>query len=120
MELIGNSFKENRIKLGNSMKSQVVQQHKVNTKKEDDESITSFHLLKASIFKELKNLLAAYVDFKLDIGYYSRSELLNFGLRKLNKYVQQKKLKTWIVHLFYLIDSRVILNEFLRKHKKSK
>lgn len=123
--LIAN-FQENRTTIKPNLKSQTVQQFKVtnvinNAKKEDDESLlTSFHLLKTNIFKELKKLLAVYADFKLDIGYYSRSELLNFGLKKLSKYVQQKKLKTWIVHLFYVIDKHVILNEFLRKHKKSK
>ena len=80
----------------------------------------SFESIRPKIIKDLKNILSKHVVFRLGVNYYARSELVALGLQKVKKHVEKEKLKTWVVHLFYLIDSYGILNEFLRKHKDSK
>lgn len=83
-------------------------------------SVVSLESIKPKIIKDLKGILRKNAMFGLRANYYARSDLLALGLQKLKKHLEKEKLKTWVVHLFYLIDSHVILNEFLRKHKDSK
>ena len=111
------AYKERNIKM-NSKKVVVSNQQSKSKPDEDREANLSLQSFRNKALKEIKAVMRHYHNFNLNLDYYSKSELLSHGLKKLNKYIQQKKLRSWIVHLFYILDSQVILNEFLRKHKK--
>lgn len=116
------TYKENGVKVTYKTNLKAPQQKKKSpTKGGNGENESSIQSLRGKILKDLKEVMRTYTaDVKLELDYYSRAELLSFGLRKLGRYLQQKEARIWVIHLFYYLDSHVTLNEYLRKNKKSK
>ena len=118
-DMVGD-YKEKKVKIQNKLnKAQVKpksQPKKINNQTNENFIENTWR----KIWKEFKVISRNFIDITIEIDYYARAEMLRIALWKLNKYIQQKKIRPWIVNFFYLIGCQGILSEVLRKNQKSK
>ena len=85
----------------------------------ESEASISLETARGKILKEIKSIFANCSSVSFDFDSNARTELLDFALQKLNKYIRQGKTKLWVVHLLFALGHHVSLNEVLRKKKRS-